>query len=557
MKRKLVGWIMCIMLFISVLPNLAVSAGESWWWPCPSALSYSSGYGMRTYNGVTRFHRGVDIPGTRGSQVIASRSGIARIANTNNPFANDRGRCVVIDHEDGYYSVYQHMSDYAINDNVRVMQGQVIGYVGGSGSGGEYTYNAHLHFEVHKYSPNNALTILNLDWSQGVNTPVTSTDPKAFINPNAPRPSGEAPSNITIKANKTSIEVGDTVTFTYTISNANSRYVGIDWAGGSRYYSIPLSNSSGTVSYTFTLPGTYCVITEGSNEYGYNCCGGIYITVKAKEITASISANYTSIGVGDTVTFDYYINNATSYRGLGIDYAGGSRYFSQSLDQTSGSVSHTFTKPGLYCCIVEGYNTDVYNCSPGVYVKVVDSKPIDMTISVDETNINIGDTVTFKYAIIGATVKHIGIDYADGTRYNSIRTYQDSGSISYTFTQTGLYCCIIEGYNNIGYDCSPGIYIRVTEPYQSPTTFTTYTDNDSYRRFHTEITNLTCDAEYIVASYDSGGQLLEMSNSGISAGEGGCEMTLPKHSGEKYIKVFLWDSLKGMKPLTEVEKITL
>jgi len=34
-------------------------------------------------------------------------------------------------------------------------------------------------------------------------------------------------------------------------------------------------------------------------------------------------------------------------------------------------------------------------------------------------------------------------------------------------------------------------------------------------------------------------------------------MTLPKHSGEKYIKVFLWDSLKGMKPLTEVEKITL
>ena len=38
------------------------------------------------------------------------------------------------------------MSDYAINDNVRVMQGQVIGYVGGSGSGGEYTYNAHLRY---------------------------------------------------------------------------------------------------------------------------------------------------------------------------------------------------------------------------------------------------------------------------------------------------------------------------------------------------------------------------------------------------------------------------
>ncbi len=68
--------------------------------------------------------------------------------------------------------------------------------------------------------------------------------------------------------------------------------------------------------------------------------------------------------------------------------------FSQSLDQTSGSVSHTFTKPIilLHC---RGYNTDVYNCSPGVYVKVVDSKPIDMTISVDETNINIGDTVYF------------------------------------------------------------------------------------------------------------------------------------------------------------------
>ena len=95
------------------------------------------------------------------------------------------------------------------------------------------------------------------------------------------------PSNITISANKTTIAVGETVDFTYNIDNATSKYVGIDWAGGSRYYSIPVDSSSGTVSYTFNEKGTYCVITEGSNSAGYNCCNGIYITVTEKPLWSS------------------------------------------------------------------------------------------------------------------------------------------------------------------------------------------------------------------------------------------------------------------------------
>ena len=176
----------------------------------------------------------------------------------------------------------------------------------------------------------------------------------------------------------------------------------------------------------------------------------------------SISANSTSVGVGDTVTLSYNINYATS-RNIGIDYAGGNRYDNVSVSSDSGSVSYTFTQAGTYCCIIEGSNNIGYSCSHGVYVTVIDTAPINCELSVSKTIVAVGEPITFDYTILGATIKKVGIDYAGGNRYETIPVADDSGSLSYTFTEAGTYCCIIEGYNSIGLSYSSGVYVTVID----------------------------------------------------------------------------------------------
>ena len=277
----------------------------------------------------------------------------------------------------------------------------------------------------------------------------------------------QIPYNMEITADRSVVSIGETVTFNYTISGATAKYLGIDHAGGSRYATKEVSSDSGSTTYTFNEPGTYCCIIEGRNSLGYNCSHGVYVTVIDTAPTdGKITADRSVVSIGETVTFNYTISGATT-KYLGIDHAGGSRYATKEVSSDSGSTTYTFNEPGTYCCIIEGRNSLGYNCSHGVYVTVIDTAPTDCKISAsesDKTLIPIGSTVTFNYSIRGASRICLGIDYAGGSRYDSQRVYDDEGTISYTFTKASKYCCIIEGWNNVGYNCSPGIYVTVFDP---------------------------------------------------------------------------------------------
>ena len=272
-----------------------------------------------------------------------------------------------------------------------------------------------------------------------------------------------APTNCSISANSTSVGVGDTVTLSYNINDAASRNIGIDYAGGNRYDNVSVSSDSGSVSYTFTQAGTYCCIIEGSNNIGYSCSHGVYVTViDTAPINCELSVSKTIVAVGEPITFDYTILGATIKK-VGIDYAGGSRYETIPVADDSGSLSYTFTEAGTYCCIIEGYNIIGLSYSSGVYVTVIDTAPINCELSVSKTIVAVGEPITFDYTILGATIKKVGIDYAGGSRYETIPVADDSGSLSYTFTEAGTYCCIIEGYNSIGLSYSSGVYVTVID----------------------------------------------------------------------------------------------
>lgn len=75
-----------------------------------------------------------------GKPVVAAASGTFQTYWD----ANGAGNGAYIQHGDGYRSWYSHLRAYAVDDNAPVVQGQVIGFVGSTGS----STGPHLHYEV-------------------------------------------------------------------------------------------------------------------------------------------------------------------------------------------------------------------------------------------------------------------------------------------------------------------------------------------------------------------------------------------------------------------------
>nr|WP_241018611.1 M23 family metallopeptidase [Paraburkholderia sp. Tr-20389] len=106
----------------------------------------SSPFGMRRHPvyGERRFHTGVDLTAPAGTPIYAAAGGIVEMAVDGRGY----GKHVVLRHDDGYSTWYAHLSLFAgeLKPGQRIEQGQVIGYVGRTGT----TTGPHLHYEVRK-----------------------------------------------------------------------------------------------------------------------------------------------------------------------------------------------------------------------------------------------------------------------------------------------------------------------------------------------------------------------------------------------------------------------
>tara|TARA_Y100001970_G_C14205673_1_gene843806 strand:- start:975 stop:2243 length:1269 start_codon:yes stop_codon:yes gene_type:complete len=104
----------------------------------------SSGYGMRKHPilGYNKKHQGVDFAAPIGTPIMAAGTGHIEFVGNN----GGAGKYIRIKHMNGYKTAYAHLSKYAsgINKNVKVTQGQTIGYVGSTG----LSTGPHLHYEV-------------------------------------------------------------------------------------------------------------------------------------------------------------------------------------------------------------------------------------------------------------------------------------------------------------------------------------------------------------------------------------------------------------------------
>ncbi len=88
----------------------------------------------------TGYHTGEDYAAPIGTDVMAAASGTVVEAGYNGAYGNQ----VVIEHEDGYYTTYSHLSEIDVVVGQEVTAGDTIGAVGNTGN----STGAHLHFEV-------------------------------------------------------------------------------------------------------------------------------------------------------------------------------------------------------------------------------------------------------------------------------------------------------------------------------------------------------------------------------------------------------------------------
>ncbi|HLT74960.1 MAG TPA: M23 family metallopeptidase [Ohtaekwangia sp.] len=106
-------------------------------------MALASGFGMRTHPiyKVKKLHTGIDFAASIGTPIYATADGVVESVQVK---FSGYGKMVVIDHGFGYHTRYAHMHDFAVKKGQHVRRGDLIGYVGNTGT----STAPHLHYEV-------------------------------------------------------------------------------------------------------------------------------------------------------------------------------------------------------------------------------------------------------------------------------------------------------------------------------------------------------------------------------------------------------------------------
>lgn len=261
------------------------------------------------------------------------------------------------------------------------------------------------------------------------------------VNPN-PNP----PTNLSITSNDGKYKVGDTVTFTFSCSNATEMYIPID-VNGERKYFIDVSGRS---SYTcsFDTPGVYGYFLYAKNAAGE---ASTVLDYKQFRVDSSVPANLTistdknSYAVGEQITFSFSCDNAVRVA-IPVDYNGKRTDF---IDVTGkNTYTCSFDKAGIYGYFLYAENACGESTTEYIEFTVQDNPPSNLSISTDKSYYVIGETITFSFTSQNATRLAIPIDY-NGKRVDFIDV---TGKDTYTcsFDKAGIYGYFLYAENACG-----------------------------------------------------------------------------------------------------------
>ena len=144
----------------------AAYANGSFIFPVASYSYISSRFGERVHpiTGELKNHNGMDIASNMGTAVYAADGGRVVLAE----WYGGYGNCIMIEHGNGYKTLYGHLSYIGVKNGQYVSQGETIGQVGSTGN----STGPHLHFEVYsngsRIDPEQFYSGLNISADAGV-----------------------------------------------------------------------------------------------------------------------------------------------------------------------------------------------------------------------------------------------------------------------------------------------------------------------------------------------------------------------------------------------------
>lgn len=113
----------------------------------PLRGNFTSLFGSREHpyiqDGTFRFHNGVDIVSRYGNLIRPAREGMVIFTGWRGGFGNT----IIIQHDEGYSTLYGHLSNISVKVGAWVTKNDVIGQVGSTG----FSTGPHLHFTVMKH----------------------------------------------------------------------------------------------------------------------------------------------------------------------------------------------------------------------------------------------------------------------------------------------------------------------------------------------------------------------------------------------------------------------
>ena len=121
--------------YLDTIQNVPLGA------PVPGVLTSRFGWRKDPINGKSAYHRGIDIRGRAGSDVVATAGGIVRKVS----YDSGNGRFVLVDHGNGFNTKYAHLKKSLVKKGEIVERGKIIGLVGSSGR----STGPHVHYEIH------------------------------------------------------------------------------------------------------------------------------------------------------------------------------------------------------------------------------------------------------------------------------------------------------------------------------------------------------------------------------------------------------------------------
>lgn len=109
-------------------------------YPTEGSVGSPFGYRVHPIDGVTKFHKGIDIGTGVGTPIFAAAKGVVKFVGTESGY----GLYVLIDHGDGFVTNYAHLSEAFVKVGDTVEKGEHIAAMGATGR----VTGSHLHFEV-------------------------------------------------------------------------------------------------------------------------------------------------------------------------------------------------------------------------------------------------------------------------------------------------------------------------------------------------------------------------------------------------------------------------